>query len=142
MSKESDLHREQSRRGSVEDHTEPRFLVIGQIGKPHGVRGEMRVVTHTDLPERFTWLEDVYVGEVDPSLIPVEKVRFHKNWVLLKLAGYDDRDSVSTLSGQLLQVDMSQALPLEEGEYYLFQVEGLQVFTDQGSRSRKARRGY
>ncbi len=80
----------------MEDDAEPRFLVIGQIGKPHGVRGEMRVVTHTDLPERFSWLEEVYVGEVDPILLPIEKVRFHKNWVLLKLAGYDDRDAVTT----------------------------------------------
>ena len=92
----------------------------------------MRVVPHTDLPERFSWLEEVYVGQADLSLIPVEHVRFHKNWVLLKLAGYDDRDAAAELRGQLLQVDESQAIPLEEGEYYLFQLEGLQVLSDQG----------
>jgi len=132
LSKESDLRGDINQRGSVEDGTEPRFLVIGQIGKPHGVRGEIRVVIHTDLPERFTWLEEVYVGQSDPSLVPVENVRFHKNWVLVKLAGYDDRDAVEVLRGQLLQVDESQAIPLEEGEYYLYQLEGLQVLSDEG----------
>lgn len=116
----------------MEDSAEPRFLVIGQIGKPHGIRGEIRVVTHTDLPERFSWLEEIYVGETDPILVAVEKVRFHKNWVLLKLAGYDDRDAAATLRGQLLKVDMDQAIPLEEGEYYLYQLDGLQVLSDQG----------
>jgi 16S rRNA processing protein RimM len=116
----------------VEDNTEPRFLVIGQIGKPHGVHGEMRVVPYTDLPERFTWLEEVYVGQDRPILVPIEHVRFHKNWVLLKLAGTDDRDAAALFNGQLLLVDESQAIPLEEGEYYLYQLEGLSVISDQG----------
>ena len=132
MNKELDFRGDSNKRGSVEENTEPRFLVIGQIGKAHGVKGEMRVVMHTDLPERFTWLDAVYVGQDNPSLVPVESVRFHKNWVLLKLEGYEDRDAVSLLTGQILQVDESQAIPLEEGEYYLYQLEGLAVVSDQG----------
>ncbi len=132
MSKRIDLNRNESWRGSVENNTEPRFLVIGQIGKAHGVRGEVRVVTHTDIPERFAWLEAVYVGDKAPTLVPVESVRFHKNWVLLKLEGYDDRDQVAVLRGQLLQIEQSQAIPLEEGEYFLFQLDGLSVTTDDG----------
>ena len=53
------------------DDTE--FIVIGEITKPHGVRGEMRVKPHTDEPERFSWLEQVYVGETSPRLMAVEK---------------------------------------------------------------------
>ena len=132
MSKELDFRRDSNKRGSVGKSAEPRFLVIGQIGKPHGVRGEMRVVAHTDLPERFTWLDAVYIGQDNPYLVPVESVRFHKNWVLLKLEGYNDRDAATLLSGQIVQVDESQAIPLEEGEYYLYQLEGLTVVSDQG----------
>jgi len=89
-------------------------------------------VPHTDVPERFTWLDEIYVGEVDPQPVPVEQVRLHKNWVLLKLVGYDDRNAVESLRGQLLQVREDQAIPLEEGEYYLFQLIGLRVISDEG----------
>ncbi len=132
LTQKSDPREENHRRGSVGDHTESRFLVIGQVAKPHGVRGDVRVVLHTDLPERYTWLEEIYIGEQDPRPVPVEYVRFHKNWVLLKLEGYDDRDAVESLRGQLLQVREDQAIPLEEGEYFLFQLIGLSVISEDG----------
>ncbi len=86
----------------------------------------------TDVPERFTWLERVYVGEDDPQPVVVESVRFHQSWVLLKLAGYDSREEVAELSGEWLQVPREEAIPLEEGEYYLYQLLGLPVYSDAG----------
>jgi 16S rRNA processing protein RimM len=133
LEQKSDPRGDSSRRGSVGDHTEPRFLVVGQVAKPHGVRGDVRVILHTDLPERFTWLEEIYIGEKEPRPISIEYVRFHKNWVLLKLDGYDDRNAAESLRGQLLQVREDQAIPLEEDEYFLFQLIGLAVIGDDGS---------
>ncbi|MCB9422832.1 MAG: 16S rRNA processing protein RimM [Ardenticatenaceae bacterium] len=118
--------------GSAGQSDEPAFLIIGRIQKPHGVRGEVRVVPHTDLPERFTWLETVWIGEDDPQPFDVEAARFHGELILLKLAGYDSREAAQDLRGEWLQVPESEAIPLEEGEYYLYQLEGLQVFTDEG----------
>lgn len=132
LSQESDPQKDDSRRGSVENHTEPRFLVVGQIAKPHGVRGDVRVVLHTDLPERFNWLDEIYIGDKDPQPVPIEYSRFHKAWVLLKFEGYDDRDAVEALRGQLLQVREDQAIPLEEDEYFLFELIGLHVISDNG----------
>lgn len=123
---------EKEERGLVELSTEPRFLLIGEVMKPHGVRGEVRVMPHTDQPERFTWLETVYLGEENPQPVAVETVRLHQNLVLLKLAGYDDRDAADSLRGQWLQVPLEEAIPLEEGEYYLFQLLGLEVYSDEG----------
>ena len=122
----------QSNRGSVEDSAEPRFLAIGRVIKPHGVTGEVRVQLLTDLPERFEWLEYVYVGEQKPRRIPVESVRFHREFVLLKLAGYPTRDEAELLRGELLQVPEEEAIPLEEGEYFLYQLVGLEVLTEDG----------
>jgi len=122
---------ERDRRGLAENSARPRFLVIGRIGRPHGVRGEVRVEVVTDLPERFTWLKSVYVGANQPRPIAVESVRFHKSWVLLKLAGYDDRKSAATLRAKWLQVPEEEAIPLEDGEYYLFQVIGMSVYSDE-----------
>lgn len=122
-------------RGSVEgsDPAEPRFLVIGRIVRPHGIRGEVRVEVHTDRPERFQWLEQVYLGETHPRPVAVESARRHKNQVLLKLAGYDDRNAAESLRSEWLQVPEAEALPLEEGEYYLYQLVGLAVYTDEGA---------
>jgi 16S rRNA processing protein RimM len=118
--------------GSVDNATEPSFLIIGQITKPHGVRGDVRVMPYTELPERFTWLERVYVGETNPQPVAVESARLHQNMVLLKLAGTDNRQQAEALRGQWLLVPEAEALPLAEGEYYLYQLEGLQVFTEDG----------
>jgi 16S rRNA processing protein RimM len=119
------------RRGLAVETSEPRFLVIGRVVKPHGVRGEVKVEVHTELPERFGWLERVYIGQSDPKPVAVEKVRYQKSWVILKLAGYDDRNDAEKLRAQWLQVPEDEALPLEEGEYYLYQVIGCTVISDQ-----------
>lgn len=121
-----------SQRGLVSPKTEPRFLVIGRVIKPHGVRGELRVEIITDLPERFTWLETVYVGEEALEPIGVESVRFHKSFALVKLAGYDTRETAAALRAELLLVPEDEGIPLEEDEYYLYQLEGLAVYTDEG----------
>lgn len=120
----------QTGQGSVAKTTEPSFLTIGLVSKPHGVRGEVRVILHTDVPERFTWLKEVYVGQNPSRLVAVESARLHQNMVLLKLAGYDDREAAETLRGAWLQVPETEAIPLDEGEYFLYQLEGLDVVTD------------
>lgn len=130
MANKSYQERDNSQRGSVKNDTEPRFLVIGEILKPHGVRGELRVMPHTDLPERFSWIDTVFVGKNNPQPVGIESVRFHKNFVLLKLAGYDDRDAIEKLRGAWLQVPEEEAITLEEGEYFLYQLEGLAVYTN------------
>ena len=130
--KQAPSDQENEERGLVDTSAEPRFLLIGEVMKPHGVRGEVRVKPHTDAPERFTWLETVYLGEHDPQPVAVEAARLHQGLVLLKLVGCDDRDAADSLRGQWLQVPLEEAIPLEEGEYYLFQLIGLEVYSDEG----------
>jgi len=118
--------------GSADDSAEPRFLAVGRVIKPHGVQGEVRVELMTDLPERFKWLKTVYVGERNPRPVVVESVRFHQEFVLLKLAGYPTRTEAEALRNELLQVPEEEAIPLEEGEYFLHQLLGLEVQTEDG----------
>lgn len=109
------------------------LLVIGKVLKPHGVNGEVRVKPITDLPERFGWLESVYLGEKNPKQFEIAGVRFHKDLVLLKFEGYTNRNDVEPLRGQIIQIPESEAIPLEEGEYFLYQLEGLLVVSDEGA---------
>lgn len=116
----------------MDSTTEPRFLVVGEVLKPHGVRGEVRVRPHTDLPERFGWLASVLIGPDPMRIMAVEGVRFHQELILLKLSGIDDRESAARLRGRLLHVPIEEAITLNEDEYFLFQLEGLAVYSDTG----------
>ncbi len=87
----------------------------------------------TDTPERFKWLDTVYLGESNPRRVAVDSVRVHQGGVLLRLVGYPTRTEAELLRGELLQVPESEAVPLEEGEYFLYQLEGLAVYTTGGA---------
>ena len=134
--------------GSGEDNhsSGPRFLAVGRILRPHGLRGEVRVEIHTDDPERFALLEHVTLArtQVEPgpaglqSAAPgttrytLEGHRFHSNWVLLKLAGIDDRTQAEALRDLWVWITPEQAIPLDEGEIYLHDMLELEVVTDEG----------
>lgn len=113
----------------------PRHLVIGQILRPHGVRGELRVRVLTQFPERFINLAQVSIGHApdDEATLQdyeVDGARLHKEFAILKLAGLEDRDSADRLREQFVVVALEDAIGLDEGEYYHFQLIGLQVLTD------------
>jgi len=105
-------------------------VIIGRIGAPHGVSGELRVSPLTDFPDRFEELEEVFAGD---ELLHVDSVRYFKKSVLLKFREYQVREEAAKLTGKALTVDRSQAAPLDEGEYYAFDIIGLHVFDGDGT---------
>lgn len=115
---------------------EPRFLAVGRVSRPHGVRGELRVKILTDYPGRLGQHAYFYLASPDsPEMVrryPVEKLRRHKEVLLLKLGGCDDRTGAEELRGQLVQIPTEEAVPLEEGEYYDFQLIGVKVEAESG----------
>lgn len=115
---------------------EPRYLVVGRVLKPHGVRGEVRVEIVTGYPERLGQHAAFYLAHPSsPDAVrrySVERLRLHQNVALLKLEGCDDRNAAEGLRGLLVQIPVEEAVPLEEGEYYLYQVVGVQVETEDG----------
>ena len=89
----------------------------------------MRIIT--DYPEQLHTLRTVYLGKSpdDKDMIPIEltDVRFHKDYALLTIKGYNNRNEVEPLRKKVVMVDIEDAIPLEDGEYYLFQLIGLSV---------------
>jgi len=114
----------------------PRYLLLGEILRPHGVRGELRMRILTDYPERITKLKTVYIGTSteanDIREFQVQYMRRHQDYGLLKLAEFDDRDDADTLRALFVMIPIEKAVPLEEGEFYLYQVIGLTVQTTEG----------
>jgi len=122
--------------GSAQDGAEPGFLVIGQLIRPHGIRGEMRAAVYTQLPERFTWLEQVFIArdptDPAPRALSVNSVRFHQGSVLLRLGDYANRDDLEVLRGMWLLVPADETIPLDEDEVFHHDLEGLHVVSDEG----------
>jgi 16S rRNA processing protein RimM len=115
----------------------PPFLLIGEVLRPHGIRGELRMRLLTAYPERVARLETVYLAEsIDaPQRTPyrVQGMRMNAPYGLLKLHGIDDRTIAERLRGLMVMVDIEHAVPLEEGEFYLYQLIGLHVVLSDGT---------
>jgi 16S rRNA processing protein RimM len=85
----------------------------------------------TEYPERLSGVDAVYVGP-DYRLLHLERIRQHQTGLLVKFRGIADRNAAEELRSQFVYVHIDDAIPLEEGEVYLYQIEGMQVVTDGG----------
>ncbi len=87
---------------------------------------------HTSDPSRFKRLKSVHIGDASAKPTAITGARLHQNVALLTFAGIDDRDAAELLRDQWLYIPSEEALPLEEGEYFLYQLEGLIVSDVEG----------
>lgn len=111
------------------------YLLVGEILRPHGLRGELRMRVLTDYPDRLPQLEYVYLTD-SPDDAALDKravngLRFNKNVALLSLAGCRNRNDAELLRDKFVMIGIEQAAPLEDGQYYLFELIGLRVIADQ-----------
>jgi len=115
---------------------QPKYLQLGDILRPHGISGELRVRVLTDYPDRLPKLKQVYLGGTpsDPKPKPytINRVRFDRQYALITFDGVQDRDTADMLRGLALMVAIEDAVPLEEGEVYLFQLIGMRVVLEDG----------
>ncbi len=109
------------------------LITVGRIVAPHGLRGEVRVRLETDFPERFEGLRGAFVvqaGRVEA--IQITGRRPHRGGMLMTLEGIDTLDAAARLRGAAIAVFRGEAVPLEPGRYYLFEIVGLRVRTVEG----------
>lgn len=109
-------------------------MSVGDIVGAHGVRGEVKVVPHTDFPERLADLPWVYVVAPDGSTTRtrIEGIRPHKNVLLVRLHDVSDRTAAERLRGCALRIERSMAASLSEDEYFVQDIIGLTVVTTSG----------
>ncbi|MFB9837273.1 ribosome maturation factor RimM [Actinoallomurus acaciae] len=92
-------------------------LVVGRIGRPHGVRGEVSVDVRTDDPAaRFA--PGSSLATEDAGTLTVETVRAHSGRLLVRFAGIDDRTAAEALRGLLLLVDSAEIPPSDDPEEF------------------------
>lgn len=110
---------------------EPRagFVAVGVIHRAHGVRGELSVESLSDAADRFAEGATLWI---DGERYKVQQTRPAKRGLSLKLASIDTRDAAEALRGKLLEIPEEALEPLTEGEYYRFQLVGMDVVDLEG----------
>lgn len=111
-------------------------LVVGRIGRPHGVRGEVTVEVRTDDPDaRFAPGTALATDPADVGPLTVEGARWHRGILLLTLAGVTDRDAAEELRGTLLVIDSADVPRSDDpDEFHDHELIGLTVVTTAGER--------
>jgi 16S rRNA processing protein RimM len=102
-------------------------VVVGRIGRPHGVHGEATVEVRTDDPDaRFRVGTALRTDPADRGPLTVTGARWHREVLLLAFEGYDSREEVEALRDTLLEVPVADLPALEDPDtFYDHQLVGL-----------------
>ena len=109
------------------------LLQVGVITQTHGVHGEVKVFPTTDDPERFLDLEYVFLDTGrEKKKLTIQSVKFFKQFVILKFKGINNINDIEKYKRCPLMVDRENAVELEEDEYFIADMIGMEVFTEDG----------
>ena len=109
-------------------------LQVGVISSTHGVRGEVKVFPTTDDVTRFRQLKKVNL-DTGREMLPLEiqNVKFFKQFAILKFKGIDNINDIEKYRGKSLMIDREDAVDLDEDEYFIADMIGMKVCTEDGS---------
>ena len=109
------------------------YLELGQIVNVKGLKGEVKVNPFTENINRFETLNKILIKlKNEIKEYEIEKVSYHKNQVILKLKGIDTIEAAETLRNYYILINRKDLEPLEEGKYYIADLIGLDVYTEEG----------
>ena len=109
------------------------LMEIGQIVNTYGIKGFLKVVPYTDDITRFEKLNNIYI-QTKKSLetVTIEEVKYAKNLVLLKIKGIDNINDAEIYKNCYIKIDRSDAVELPEDSYFIIDLIGIKVYTDEG----------
>ncbi len=112
------------------------YVIVAEIATPFGLRGAVKANIQTDFPERFDRLEEAYLAPPGAPLdTPREKYTLlsarvqNEKQVVLRFEGITKNEQAQQLRGYTVAVPRAEVVPLPEGEFYIFQIIGLEVYT-------------
>jgi 16S rRNA processing protein RimM len=110
------------------------LVTIGKVLKPWGVKGELKIESLTDFPERFRSLTRVFLTSPRGKQLscPVAGAQVRNGVPYLRFEGYDVPEKARELAGMLVQVPEEETVPLPEGSYYWYELIGMEVVSETG----------
>lgn len=111
------------------------YLEVGQIVNTHGLKGFLKVVPYTDNIERFEELKRVFiVYEKNEIEFEIEKVKYLKGMVILKLKGIEHINEAEKYKNCFLRIKREDAKKLDENTYFIADLIGLNVYDEQNKK--------
>jgi 16S rRNA processing protein RimM len=109
------------------------MLQVGVIAATHGLKGEVKVFPTTDDPARFRQLKQVTLDKGgERQVYAIRAVRFSGKFVIVKFSGLERIEDVEGLKGSPLLIERRDAVPLGEGEYFVADLLGMLVVSEDG----------
>ena len=109
-----------------------KYFEIGQIVNTSGLKGVIKVKPFTDDIQKFKSFKTIYISiKKELKEFKIEQVRFSKNMVFLKLKGIDTIEEAENYRNFYLKVKRDKDEKLEEGSYYIVDIIGCKVYTDE-----------
>lgn len=109
------------------------YLEVGKIVNTSGLKGLLKVSPLTDDITRFEDLETIYIQKAKELIeFKIQDVKYNKNMVLLKLEGIDDITEAEKYKNCYIKINREDAVELEEDSYFIVDIIGSEVFTEEG----------
>jgi 16S rRNA processing protein RimM len=112
------------------------LLPLGEISKPHGLHGEVKVFLYSGNADSITKLNRLFIYKKEdekPVEIKISDLRVQNKTTIIRLEGINTIEEASELRGSIVMVDKCDLPEPEEDEYYWFQLIGLNVVTIEGN---------
>ena len=108
------------------------YFEIGQIVNTFGIKGMVKIKPFTDDINKFDKFKKIYIKKENTKKeYQIEEVKYHKQMVLMKLKGINTPEEADLLRGSYLIINREDEEPLEEGTYYIVDLLGAEVYTDE-----------
>lgn len=110
-----------------------KYLQVGAITQTHGIKGEVKVFPTTDDPQRYDDLKEVFLDTGKELMtLHIASVKYFKQYVIVRFKEFKDINEVEPYKGKNIYVDREHAVDLDEDEYFVADLIGLKVVTDEG----------
>ena len=111
------------------------LVMIGEVVKPHGIKGEIKVYLFSEKPQNFKHYKEIFLrgpSESSTESFKVVKSREQGKLSILQLEKIETREAAEDLQGRNIWINKADLPALDSGEYYWQQLNGLIVVTDEG----------
>jgi len=107
------------------------FITIGKVVSTQSNKGEVKVLPLTDSTDRFKNLDTVFLRNINNlTTLNIEKIRIKENAVILKLKDIENIQEAKMIVGSFLEVEREKAVKLPKDTYFVFEIIGLEVYTE------------
>ena len=112
------------------------FIIIGQLGRAHGVKGWMKFHAFTESVDSMMSYDHLFIEDIKNTFEPFdfEDIKLQGNGIIVKIKGIDDPESIDRYKNKKIAILRKDLPELEKGEYYWTDLEGLEVFDKQGEK--------